>query len=127
MASPNQTTDPSTTPASIEVGNREQVLQITWKDGHISTYPLYGLRKNCPCVVCRGGHSQMGRFEMKLFFIDPPHRVEITDLEPIGNHALKISWDDGHNTGMYRWELLRAMCPDSWKEREANNQDSGDG
>jgi DUF971 family protein len=27
----------------------------------------------------------------------------------VGNHALKISWNDGHNAGMYRWNLLREM------------------
>ncbi|MFV1884997.1 MAG: gamma-butyrobetaine hydroxylase-like domain-containing protein [Balneola sp.] len=39
---------PSTTPNGIEVSNREQVLEISWSDGHKSVYPLFGLRKNCP-------------------------------------------------------------------------------
>jgi DUF971 family protein len=96
-------------PVSIEVSNSDQVLEITWGDGHISKYPLFGLRKNCPCVMCRGGHDQMNRFDETLFDVEPTRRFEIKKLDPIGNHALQISWDDGHNSGMYRWELLRSF------------------
>lgn len=51
----------------------------------------------------------MGRFEPELFHVEPTRTYKINKLEPIGNHALKISWDDGHDSGMYRWDLLRAM------------------
>ena len=60
--------DESTTAVGIDVFNEEQVLEITWEDGVISKYPLYGLRKNCPCVMCRGGHDQMQNFEPEAFF-----------------------------------------------------------
>lgn len=103
-------------PLSIEVSNQDQVLEVQWADGHRSVYPLFGLRKNCPCVACRGGHSEMGKYDMGFFFMDPPRRYEITKLEPIGKHALRITWDDGHNAGMYQWELLRAFCPQSFQK-----------
>ncbi|MGF1671605.1 MAG: DUF971 domain-containing protein [Balneolaceae bacterium] len=101
----------SSQPVSIEVANREQVLEIEWADGHKSVYPLYGLRKNCPCVMCRGGHEKMGRYEPELFHVKPLQHYEIENIEQIGNHALKITWDDGHSSGMYRWDLLREMDP----------------
>lgn len=94
---------------SVDVSNSEQILEIGWADGHISRFSLFGLRKNCPCVVCRGGHEQMGRFEPGLFRIEPTREYKILEAEAVGNHALKISWDDGHNSGMYRWDLLRHM------------------
>jgi DUF971 family protein len=97
------------TPVSVDAGNSEQKLTIDWADGHQSIFSLFGLRKNCPCVSCRGGHEQMGRFEPQLFLVEPTRRYNITSAEPIGNHALKITWDDGHNAGMYRWDLLRHM------------------
>ncbi|MEX0646411.1 MAG: DUF971 domain-containing protein [Balneolaceae bacterium] len=101
--------DPRYQPVSIDVSNSDQVLKIEWADGHVSTFPLFGLRKNCPCVTCRGGHEKMGRFEPELFRVTPAHSYKIISAEPIGNHALKINWDDGHNSGMYRWNLLRHM------------------
>lgn len=97
------------TPVSIDVGNSEQLFTIEWADGHKSMFTLFGLRKNCPCVTCRGGHAQMGQFEPQLFLVEPTRTFKITSAEPIGNHALKINWDDGHNAGMYKWELLRQM------------------
>jgi len=97
------------TPKSVDVSNSDQLLTIGWADGSNSELPLFGLRKNCPCVECRGGHDKMGRFEPELFRIKPPREYKIIKAEPVGNHALKITWDDGHNAGMYRWDLLRQM------------------
>ncbi len=96
-------------PVSIEVYNTEQYLEVEWKDGHKTELSLFGLRKNCPCVMCRGGHDKMGRFEPELFRVEPTREFRITSAEAVGNHALKIDWDDGHNSGMYRWELIRQM------------------
>lgn len=96
-------------PKSIDVSNSDQVLEISWGDGHISRFSLFGLRKNCPCVECRGGHDKMGRFEPELFRVEPTRTYKIVSAETVGNHALKITWNDGHNSGMYRWNLLRQM------------------
>ncbi|PWN07236.1 DUF971 domain-containing protein [Rhodohalobacter mucosus] len=101
--------DPRYVPKSVDVSNSDQQLTIVWKDGETSNFPLFGLRKNCPCVSCRGGHDKMGRFEPELFRVDPPRSYKIVKAQPIGNHALKITWDDGHDAGMYRWDLLREM------------------
>lgn len=101
------------TPTGIEVSNKDQVLEISWQDGHNSTFPLYGLRKNCPCVSCRGGHGSMGEFEPEAFQIENPPRIEIRDIKQVGNHAIQITWGDGHNSGMYQWETLRMLDPGS--------------
>lgn len=103
--------DSSTTATGIEVSNEEQTLKIKWEDGITSTYPLYGLRKNCPCVMCRGGHDRMNTFEPEAFFIDNPPLMNITNINQVGNHAIQIVWIDGHNSGMYRWETLRWLDP----------------
>jgi len=98
-------------PRQVEVRNSEGLLSIEWSDGHHSVYPLYGLRKNCPCVMCRGGHENMGDFDRSLFFLDPPFEYQIEDIDQVGNHAVRIYWNDGHSTGMYQWETLRKLCP----------------
>lgn len=103
--------DSQNQPKEIEVSNSEQELIIEWADGHHSAYPLFGLRKNCPCVTCRGGHHQMGRFDRALFFVEPTRHFEVEDIKQVGNHAIKITWNDGHNTGMYQWDTLRNLCP----------------
>jgi len=105
----HQSMDARYKPVSVDVSNSDQLFTIVWADGHKTELPLFGLRKNCPCVTCRGGHSQMGKYEPELFKIDPPRRYDIVRAESVGNHALKITWDDGHNSGMYKWELFREM------------------
>lgn len=105
----NQLMNNKFTPVSIDVGNSEQTFTIEWADGHKTVLPLFGLRKNCPCVTCRGGHDMMGRYEPQLFLVQPTRIYKIVSAEPVGNHAIRIKWDDGHNAGMYKWELIRHM------------------
>lgn len=98
-------------PREVEIRNSDQELYIQWADGHESLYSLFGLRKNCPCVECRGGHSKMGSFDKSLFHVDAPQRFEAEDVKQVGNHAIRIYWSDGHSNGMYQWETLRKLCP----------------
>ncbi|MEX1136147.1 MAG: DUF971 domain-containing protein [Balneolales bacterium] len=96
---------------NITVHQEDQNLTITWQDNHESVYPLEGLRRACPCVFCQGGHENMGKPVDPDILKTPPTRIwKITDLKVVGNYAIQIIWDDGHNTGIYRFERLRDMC-----------------
>ena len=99
-------------PTNITVESKEKQLTIAWADGHKSIYPFGGLRKNCPCVFCQGGHDSMGKpMDPISFLTDTPDRLSISNIKQAGNYAIQIHWSDGHNTGMYRWEYLRNGCP----------------
>ena len=99
-------------PANVKVIHDLQKLDISWGDDHVSTYELDGLRRSCPCATCRGGHENMtDTFDPVLLGLPAFQTWQITQLEPIGNHALRICWSDGHSAGMYRWEALRNACP----------------
>lgn len=91
--------------------NSEGEMHVTWRDGHHSVYSLFGLRKNCPCVMCRGGHGEMGQFDRSLFHVEPNRTYTVEEIDRIGNHAIRIHWSDGHSNGMYQWETLRELCP----------------
>lgn len=96
----------------ITVESGLQEMQVTWKDGHHSRYPLDGLRRACPCVFCQGGHDNMGKPVDPAIFLEKPSRTwSISSIKQIGNYAIQIVWDDGHQTGIYRFERLRDMCP----------------
>ncbi len=43
---------------------------------------------------------------MKTF---QPGMNELTALTPVGNYGVQASWKDGHNTGIYTWEMLRSV------------------
>ena len=101
-------------PGKIVINNEEEYLQITWSDGEIYQYPLFGLRQNCPCVMCRGGHDKMQIFEPSAFNEKASIPVIINRANQVGNHAIQIYWSDGHNSGMYRWSTLRELY-EEWK------------
>ncbi len=97
---------------SITVSSNARELQIVWADGHHSRFPMEGLRRSCPCVFCQGGHENMGKPVDPAIFLEPSeHDRLITRINQVGNYALQIIWNDGHQTGIYRFERLRNMCP----------------
>lgn len=99
-------------PRKITVVNEKQYLSVIWSDGHRSVYSFEGLRGNCPCVFCRGGHDKMGQpFDLSLFMQKPQRKRQITKIDAMGNYAIQIQWEDGHGSGIYRWEQLRTYCP----------------
>ncbi len=99
-------------PAGITADRNKRILIIEWNDGHQSRYPFDGLRSICPCVECRGGHANMGQPPDPKSVRDTP-QTELTmeDISIVGAYAIQISWGDGHSTGIYSWDYLRAACP----------------
>ncbi|MFQ5856480.1 MAG: gamma-butyrobetaine hydroxylase-like domain-containing protein [Anaerolineae bacterium] len=101
-----------TQPVLVTLEREDRTVLIEWQDGHQSVYSWDGLRITCPCVECRGGHAAMAQpMDVELMVNPPPHPARIELLRQVGNYALGIRWDDGHDTGIYVWEMLRALCP----------------
>ena len=91
--------DPSHDPERIErVG--QAALQIRWQDGHESLYPWQLLRSCCPCAACKEGEP-----------VQAPSGATPLEIQPVGRYALTIRWSDGHMTGIFSHEYLRALCP----------------
>lgn len=102
----------SVRPLNITADRKQRVLIITWGDQHESRYPFDGLRAICPCVECRGGHSHMGGPPDPRVVRDTPEsELSLEDVQAVGAYAIQLSWSDGHSTGIYSWEFLRAACP----------------
>ncbi|MEK7263347.1 MAG: DUF971 domain-containing protein [Bacteroidota bacterium] len=87
----------------------ETELTLTWNDEHVSIFPLRYLREMCPCAGCKG---ETVLFQSYIPEKQPelPGHNELRGIEPVGNYAIKISWKDGHDTGLYSMEYLRRMC-----------------
>jgi DUF971 family protein len=102
-------------PSKITLKRNDKRLEIAWSDGHVCGYALDLLREACPCVECRGGHENMGKpIDADSLLLSIPlvksKSYEIARLEPVGNYALKPTWTDGHDTGLYTWAYLRELC-----------------
>ena len=90
-------------------------LRIEWQDGHESVYPVRLLRLNCRCAHCV--EERTGR--PLLRDEDIPSDVRPVLISPVGRYAVQISWTDGHDTGIYSFEHMRALCPCCSQERDA--------
>lgn len=81
---------------------------IHWGEDHISTFPLNYLRKTCPCALCRTEREQE---KNPLQLLKKESTFIAKNIEPVGNYAVKITWADGHSSGIYSYELLKELCP----------------
>jgi ATP-binding protein involved in chromosome partitioning len=82
-------------------------LAITWADGHRSVYDVRDLRLACGCAVCVDEWTGEDR-------LDPgsvPEDVAPRSIQPVGRYAIQIDWSDGHRSGIYPFERLRALDP----------------
>jgi DUF971 family protein len=94
---------PHASPVAIDV-QRAIAVTITWEDGHASRYELAALRRACPCAACRV-ERRAGQGPTV------PEAVSIVDVKLAGNWGMTPAWSDGHHTGIYAWDYLRAECP----------------
>ena len=92
-------------------------LEIDWKDGHHSTYAFKFLRDACPCALCEDERTKAGRkagdAEKPILGTLPMFKpaVRAVKAEAVGKYALKFSWNDNHDLGIYSWAYLREICP----------------
>ena len=96
------TTKPSV--SSIEL--TDEGVTIEWNDGHLSSYTAIFLRINCGCAECVEEWSQRQ-------LLDPasvPADIRAEDHLMVGRYAVQFLWSDGHYTGIYPFETLRALC-----------------
>src|SRR5947208_1391312 len=95
--------------------SRSKGIEIDWKDGHHSSYGTEYLRDWCPCATCTGSHGTEPRRKSSEQPANPfqmyTPKIGMIAAEPVGHYAVKISWNDGHSTGIYSYDHLRAICP----------------
>ena len=96
-------------PDVIAPSLEKKAIDITWLDNHHSSYGFEFLRWSCPCAICRGEGGKPGVLATTERLM--PEQIELTDVGPVGNYAMSITWKDGHSTGIYSWEYLRHLCP----------------
>ncbi|MBA2659598.1 MAG: DUF971 domain-containing protein [Nitrosospira sp.] len=87
-------------PIEVKLHKKSRLLEISFGDGKTFRLPCEFLRVYSPSAEVRG-HSpgqevlQVGKIE-----------VNINHIEPVGSYAIQLNFSDGHNTGLYSWDLL---------------------
>ncbi|MEE4246526.1 MAG: DUF971 domain-containing protein [Kangiellaceae bacterium] len=98
-----------TPPSAINFHKQSQVLDVTYSDTTYSM-PAEYLRVYSPSAEVRGH----GNDEIKL--VPGKQDVKIIDIKPVGYYAVQLTFDDGHDSGLYTWSMLEQLG----KEQEAN-------
>jgi DUF971 family protein len=90
-------------PSSIKLRTKSRVLEVVFEDGERFELPFEYLRVYSPSAEVRG-HGP-GQETLQI----GKHEVGIRAVEPVGHYAIKLVFDDGHDTGLYSWSYLREL------------------
>lgn len=88
------------TPTEIQLHQKSRVLEIVFDDDSRFELTCEYLRVHSPSAEV-AGHGP-GQEVLQIGKED----VNITAIEPVGNYAVKLVFDDNHDTGLYTWEYL---------------------
>lgn len=99
----------STCPTEIKLHRASRVLELAYENGERFELPCEYLRVYSPSVEVRGlGELVTGKED-----------VALTAIEPVGNYAVRLYFDDGHKSGVYSWEHLHDLATNRaryWRE-----------
>ncbi len=90
-------------PTEIKLRKSSQLLVVTFDDGTSFDYTFEYLRVHSPSAEVKGHGPGQGTLQTGK------ENVAITAIEPIGNYAVRLVFDDGHDTGLYTWACLREL------------------
>ncbi|BAQ16288.1 gamma-butyrobetaine hydroxylase-like domain-containing protein [Methyloceanibacter caenitepidi] len=93
----------ATWPTELKLDKDKRVLTVSFDDGARFALPAELLRVLSPSAEVQG-HSPEQRVT-----VPGKQNVRIVQLEPVGTYAVRITFDDGHNTGLYMWDYLRDL------------------
>lgn len=91
------------TPTEIKLHARSRVLEVSFEDGARFQLPCEYLRVYSPSAEVKGHGA--GQEVLQLGKED----VNIASIEPVGQYAVRLCFDDGHDSGLYSWKLLYAL------------------
>ncbi len=109
-------------PTEIKLHQKSRILEIAFDDGQRFSLPCEYLRVFSPSAEVRG-HGP-GQEVLQVGKRD----VEIREIEPVGNYAVKLAFSDGHDTGLYSWDYLHELGEkqeSSWKTYLARLEAAG--
>jgi DUF971 family protein len=95
----------------------DRAMAILWEDGTEQTLTFLQLRRACPCATCREQMEKAGeakpiddRYQLRILPKDAPSDDPLlVRADWVGNYAIRLVWNDGHDTGIYQFEYLRGL------------------
>jgi DUF971 family protein len=107
---------PDPVPTLIRLRTRSRVLEVVYDDGTRFELPFEYLRVYSPSAEVKGHGPGQG------VLVTGKENVGISSVEPVGQYAVKLVFDDGHDTGLYSWKYLYELGSEQerkWSEYRA--------
>lgn len=89
-------------PTFIKLHKQSQQLELVYSNESSFKLSAEFLRVLSPSAEVRGHGTPILQFGKK--------NVSIIKVEPVGHYAIKLTFDDGHDSGLYTWEYLQNLC-----------------
>ena len=113
-------------PRKIRLRRGSRLLEVEFEDGKNVALPFEYLRVFSPSAEVRGhGGTENG---LPKILVIGKEDVDIKKIEPVGNYAIRLVFDDGHDSGIYSWPVLRELGdnhPDYWRRYLARLEKAG--
>ena len=95
----------------IDIDRSAGLVKTIWKDGKRAQLSLSNLRRYCPCAICVDRREkQVAQEGLHLISSgDAAATDEVLNVVAVGRYAIKVTWADGHDTGIYTFEYLRQL------------------
>ena len=97
---PNSTVKPS----ELKLRRRSRVIEVRYPDGRVDQLSFEYLRTHSPSAEVQG-HGP-GQDVLQI----AKENVQVIGIEPVGQYAVRLTFDDGHDTGLYTWKYLRELA-----------------
>jgi DUF971 family protein len=103
LSAPREAKPVAPWPVEIRLVKHRRALHVTFDDGAAFDLPAELLRVTSPSAEVQG-HSEAQRKT-----VGGKRNVTILSVDPVGNYAVRLGFDDMHNTGIYSWAFLRDL------------------
>ncbi len=90
-------------PSEIRLKKKSRVLEVAWTDGTHFALPFEYLRVYSPSAEVRGHGPGEGKLELAK------EAVRVTQADQVGTYAVRLHFDDGHDSGLYSWQYLHEL------------------
>jgi DUF971 family protein len=91
-------------PTELKYHKRSRALEVRFEDGMTGRLSAEYLRVHSPSAEVKGHSAGEG------VLVTDKETVGIAKIEPIGRYAVRLVFDDGHNTGLFTWPVLYELC-----------------
>ena len=92
-------------PRDIKLKRAEGIVEVTWSDEEPRRFGVRQLRCECACAGCVDEMTGVRTLDVNAV----PKDIAITNMQLVGNYAVKLVFSDGHDTGIFSWVRLYEM------------------